>query len=84
MTVGKCPGLGEDARITLSTDDEANWLVNFNAFLPWVGKYRYGRVVLDNGLSAAFELKCPLAIAQASVDPKQIFLSALTCVQATR
>jgi hypothetical protein len=58
MTVGKCPGGGEDARITLSTDDrEANWLVNLNAFRPWAGKYRYGRVVLDNGLSAAFELK---------------------------
>jgi hypothetical protein len=58
MTVGKCPGPGEDARITLSTDDrEANWLVNLNAFRPWVGKYRYGRLVLDNGLSAAFELK---------------------------
>jgi hypothetical protein len=58
MTVGKCPGRGEDAKITLSTDDrEANWLVNLNAFRPWLGKCRYGRVVLDNGLSAAFELK---------------------------
>jgi hypothetical protein len=57
MTVGKCPGSGEDARITLSKDDEANWLVNLNAFRPWVGKYRYGRVVLDNGMSAIFELK---------------------------
>jgi hypothetical protein len=57
MTVGKCSGPGKAAQITLSTNDEANWLVNFNAFRPWVGKYRYGRVVLDNGLSAAFELK---------------------------
>lgn len=58
MTVGKSTGLGEAAKITLSTDDmEANWLVNLNVFRPCVGKYRYGRVVLDNGMSAAFELK---------------------------
>lgn len=58
MTVGKCRGPGEDAKITLSADDiEAKWLVNFSVFRPWVGKHRYGRVVLDNGMSAAFELK---------------------------
>jgi hypothetical protein len=58
MTVGKCTGPGDAAKITLSTDNiEAKWLVNFNVFRPWVGKYRYGRVVLDNGISAAFELK---------------------------
>jgi hypothetical protein len=58
MTVGKSTGPGEVAEIRLSTDNiEANWLVDFNVFRPWVGKYRYGRVVLHNGMSAAFELK---------------------------
>lgn len=58
MTVGKCTGRGEASKITLRADDlEAKWLLDLNPFRPWVGKYRYGRAVLENDVSAVFELK---------------------------
>jgi hypothetical protein len=63
INIGECSTHGEKTDIVLEPLDEADvsskdmhYLLNLTVFRSFVGKYRYGQIILSNGISAGFEL----------------------------
>ena len=58
MVLGESSTEGKSSTLTIQPQDSKTMLyVDLDIFRPMVGKFRYGRVVLRSGISAAFELK---------------------------
>lgn len=58
MVLGQSSRQGESSKLTIQPkDSEAMLHVDLDQFRPMVGRFKYGRVVLESGISAAFELK---------------------------
>lgn len=58
IVLGQSSNQGKPSTLTVQPKDlDAKLHVDLDIFRPMVGKFRYGRVVLKSGVSAAFELK---------------------------
>jgi hypothetical protein len=55
-TIGESSTLGKPVTVTFAEDTDKIFYVDLDGFSPAVGKFGYGRVLLENGQSAAFEL----------------------------
>jgi hypothetical protein len=56
-TIGRPPNVGKQATVSIPPKDvDAKLYIDLEIFRPFIGKFRYGRVILEIGKAAPFEL----------------------------